>query len=230
MVRALLEGRKTQTRRTIKLPTKGQYINPKMGGWAPSTVGGGASFTIGRDGSRQPAPEKVCIWHQTTGTTMVTRWQKGDRLWVRETFCYGPVDDDPIYYRATDKVQAIVDGDGFAVRNKDGSEKSPWRPGIHMPRWASRLTLTVTDVRVQRLQEISEADCLAEGIPPITDETYWAPPTPANPNLLAIYRGAYMKLWDDINGRGAAEVNPWIVAVTFTVDQRNIDAVEKAAA
>lgn len=265
MVRALLDGRKTQTRRLLKLPTKGIYVNPKMGGWAPSTVGGGASFTIARDGSRQPAPEKVCIWHQTTGTTIVTRWQKGDRLWCRESI--GRRGASFLGVKATNGVEeAFYVADDSDVVNADGFNICPWWkskgaiPGIHMPRWASRLTLAVTDVRVQRLQEISEADCIAEGLL-IAEGDGGGPgagykwkgkgyhgagfdayggPTFHVPALSgrcsckvadsSSPRCAYREIWNAINGAGSWDANPWIVALTFTVERRNIDAIEKAAA
>jgi hypothetical protein len=100
------------------------------------------------------------------------------------------------------------------------------RPPIFMPRWASRLTLTVTDVRVQRLQEISEEDALAEGIHFLEekapsnlvgfghdDEITWDGPV-----------GAYRILWDSINGEGSWDADQWVAACTFTIEQRNIDA------
>lgn len=217
MVRALLNGTKTQTRRVLKLPTKGIYEHPQMGGWAASTIGGGGAFSIARDGSRRPVPEEVCIWHQTTGTCLTMKWKIGDRLWVRETFCYGDADGDPLHYRATDSVQSIVDGDGFAILNKDGSEKSPWVSSIHMPRWASRLTLTVTDVRVERLQDITSADAISEGIAPHANSMTIDCATP-NP------RDDFKSLWGYINSPISWDANPWVVALTFTAEKRNIDA------
>jgi hypothetical protein len=103
-----------------------------------------------------------------------------------------------------------------------------------MPRWASRLTLTVTDVRVERLQDCSEADAEAEGVERVdyqgaqawkSYETYpdgSRHPHSSVPNRLA--RISYRELWNSINGAGAWEQNPWVVALTFTVEQRNIDA------
>jgi hypothetical protein len=127
MVKALMAGTKTQTRRILKGTTehKGPY-NPayleahkNSDGWA-----------------------QICPYGQP-----------GDRLWVRETWapCFGESikPGAEILYRADDC---------------DGYDRLTWRPSIHMPRWASRLTLEITEVRVQRLQEISYEDCLAEGI------------------------------------------------------------------
>ena len=91
-----------------------------------------------------------------------------------------------------------------------------WRSSIHMPRWASRLTLLVTDVRVQRLQEISRGDAMSEGC------TF--------PNMAKgdDPRQWYAELWEQINGRGSWDANPWVVALTFAVQRRNIDAKDAA--
>lgn len=240
MIRALLDGRKTQTRRILKLPTKGQYIHPQKGGWEATTVGGGAAFTIERDGTRKPAPEMAAIWHRTTGKTITTRWQKGDRLWVRETAWY-----DASVCGGLSGLRCFFEG--RLVRHQGGTEgQSPFensaevlgiedchimkRPGIHMPRWASRLTLTVTDVRVQRLQEISPQDAIAEGIESISDN---AGNGPAYRDYLlrkdersewyADPVNSYCSLWGLINGAASWPANPWVVALTFTVERRNID-------
>lgn len=166
MVRALLDGRKTQTRRILK-------PQPLMGYTPDVTASKGIRFA------------------------------KGDRLYVRERVWLPEGTDNPhghVTYHADH-------GDDRALK---------WRPGIHMPRWASRLTLTVTDVRIERLQEISEEDAIAEGS--------------REPSLVPIIgacwseRDAYAKLWEHINGPGGWGANPWVVALTFTVEQRNIDA------
>ncbi len=87
-----------------------------------------------------------------------------------------------------------------------------WTPSIFMPRWASRLTLTVTDVRVQRLQDISEEDAWAEGITAYGTTRYEREG-----------RDLYALLWNSINGAGAWNNNPWVVALSFTVRKGNID-------
>src|SRR5690606_34593004 len=124
---------------------------------------------------------------------------------------------------------------------RDGGPEGKTRVSIFMPRWASRLTLTVTDVRVERLQDCSEEDAIAEGVE--TDLWDMAPVArdysrpdghfvgwdigilPPNTSVDAdrVGRESYRTLWDSINGAGAWEANPWVVAVTFTVEQRNID-------
>lgn len=125
----------------------------------------------------------------------------GDRLWVREAWCR--VSDNPMSEIAT-----LASGDGIAYRATDDDEMSippRWRSPIFMPRWASRLTLTVTNVRVQRLQDISEADAIAEGI----DDR--------DPVC------GYSELWDSLHGPDAWDANPWVAAITFSVTLGNID-------
>jgi hypothetical protein len=89
-----------------------------------------------------------------------------------------------------------------------------WRPSLFMPRWASRLTLLVTDVRVERLQDISEADAIAEG---------W-PNEPGAALRDAYPIGWYANLWNSLHGHDAWDANPWVVAVTFAAQRGNIDA------
>lgn len=105
-----------------------------------------------------------------------------------------------------------------------------WRPSIHLPRWASRITLTVTGIRIERLQDISEEDAIAEGIErhksgwlPYTTAFYEADGvTPANYH--ADPRESFRSLWIMINGIQSWNANPWVIAYAFTVDKRNIDA------
>lgn len=191
MVRALIEGRKTQTRRLVKpQPTfdaAGAH-NANMGGrnewwdyWSPE--------------------------HPSQRFRL--RYAKGDRLWVRETFS-GPADysllpprdwsnGEPIWY--------------WAAGNPTEGDWTKPKPGIHMPRRASRLTLMVTDVRVERLQAIKLHEIMAEGI----DAKAL---TVGGPSM----REMFEALWNGINGAGAWAANPWVVALTFTVEHRNIDA------
>lgn len=208
MVRAQLERRKTQTRR---LPTR-------LIGFGKITEFG-PSDTKGYDWHFR---DKGMRWHDLKHDELlkVLPWQVGDRLFVRETWRFDPggsvrdaaggtIDEiDPeVFYRAD------CSGHSSVYR---------WEPAIHMPRWASRLTNIVTDVRVQRLYDISHSDAIAEGL-------QWVAPTWGIEGIADSWqddpRMAYRALWDSINGRGAADKNPWVVAVTYTVDQRNIDQV-----
>jgi hypothetical protein len=144
------------------------------------------------------------------------RTQPGDRIWVREAH---------YVWRAGNR-----DGTGRQISYRATEPDAPttWTPSIHMPRWASRLTLIVTATKIERLQEISARDCLAEGIPPITDESYWRPPIPPEPNLPAIYCGAFARLWADIHGPESWDANPEVVAITFRVARANIDSAESS--
>src|SRR6185437_4560549 len=182
MIRAIHAGRKTMTRRVLRLPTKTHtggaiYERPDMGGWEPTTNGGGGCFTIGKSGERVPVPETVGIWHRTCGVCLDAPWQRGDILWVREAWTFINMQ------RRDDETEFCIgypaDGDDLPNRPfisvPDADEKwhdkgmSWWdrrkRSSRFMLRWSSRITLRVTDVRVERLQEISLADVLAEGAP-----------------------------------------------------------------
>ena len=112
----------------------------------------------------------------------------GDRLWVREKFCMAA--DGHVHYAATD--QAL----------------GPWKPSIHMPRWASRITLEITGVSVEQLQDISEGDAEAEGTTPYTA-----------PAEMPAYKPAFADLWDSINAkRGYGwDANCWVWVLTFNL-------------
>lgn len=250
MISALLAGRKVQTRRPIKLPTKGEYIRPDMGGWAATTSGGGGCFRIGRTGERIPVPEEPAIWNQTTGTTLAMRYAVGDRIWVRETVRAEELSD------GTDGVRYLADegwiGDFAPIPNTpEAAERwgvlHAYRgsrgekvPGIHMPKWASRLTLYVTEVRVERLQDCSEADARDEGVEYETaDPPFWYVPGIYPHSITAVgaeernprpAAASYAKLWNHINGPGSWESNPWVVAISFRVHRGNIDAAPLALA
>lgn len=196
MARALLDGRKTQTRRLLKP----QPSKP----W-------GSAF---QDGNRWWTGDSL------TGDVIETwklRYAIGDRLYVREAATW--VSAWGWRYRA--------DNDDLAEKRAAG-EVGKWMPSIHMPRWASRLTLTVTDVRVQRLQDISEADAVTEGIQ-VDPETggFWGANGGGICDTTARFinaRMAFRDLWNSLHGADAWDVNPWVVALTFTVQRGNIDA------
>jgi hypothetical protein len=217
MVRALIDGRKTQTRRVLK----SAFADDTHIEWFYTPAPG--FYRRDRFGRFDHIPLEL-------------PFAPGDRLWVRETHGFNhyeyergcapkerPADltDEYLSYRATE--------DDYEIRNE-----LCYRPSIHMPRWASRLTLTVTDVRVERLQDISEADAKAEGVEmESADPPFYYVPGILPHSLTAVgieepgghhARRSYAKLWDHINGAGAWEANPWVVAVSFSVAKRNIDA------
>jgi hypothetical protein len=197
MVRALLDGRKTQTRRILK-------DAPTEPGWICYEAAGKRTW-VGPNGY----PSMPCI----------LRFAKGDRLWVRESWAKPFAGDDGYIYRA--------DGPEFnspgMAKHQWGNE-APWRVSIHMPRVASRLTLAVTDVRVQRLQDISEADARAEGMPVDHLDQPYDPPPPGVDSWQGYGRYSFACVWTKLHGKDSFYANPWIVALTFTVEQRNIDA------
>jgi hypothetical protein len=176
MIRALLDGRKTQTRRVVK------HI-PMLGGplaWCAAAA------------AQEPG------WVNIVGDyrRFCPYGQPGDRLWVRETFKAFP--DGDLFYRADF-------GDVIPVHADDNSEDWTWKPSIFMPRAASRLTLEIVSVRVERVQSISHRDALAEGVSYDVSKPDGAPvPT-------------YQKLWDSINAkRGYGwDKNPWVWVVEF---------------
>ncbi|WGS43710.1 hypothetical protein LFL97_09395 [Burkholderia sp. JSH-S8] len=143
MARAILEGRKTQTRRVVKLP----HANP-LGEWEPTTIGGENG---GRTASGEAVPLQGAVWHTRTGDCLISPYGRpGDRLWVRET------------WRPADGMNEPGKPATYAADWPDAAVK--WRPSIHMPRWASRITLEITGVRADRLRNICAADARAEGI------------------------------------------------------------------
>jgi hypothetical protein len=182
MVRAILEGSKTQTRRVVK------------GDWF-------LCLDFEDDEDRARAVE-MCPYGKAGDATM----------WVRETFCvgygyetgkftalpfHGCENTRKAFYRATDD-------------DAPDEPKRPWKPSIHMPRWASRITLEIVSVRVERVQDISAGDICAEGVDCVYEPNSTTPSDHYN-------RQMWVRLWDTINaGRGYAwNVNPWVWVIEF---------------
>lgn len=202
MVRALLDGSKTQTRRAIKLP----HMNP-LGKWEPSTFGGPDG---GRTRAGETVPLQGSIWHTRTGDCLgCQHGVPGDRLWVRETWMADPPIDDSWpstqFAGCRPRDHSLIPEDyrkpeHCLYRATETADLHGWTPGIHMFRWASRITLELTGVRAERLQDISEADAIAEGI---THSTLNDP------------RVEYRWLWESINGPGSWDTNPWVWVIEF---------------
>ncbi|MGH8790622.1 MAG: hypothetical protein ACREYA_36915 [Cupriavidus necator] len=208
MVRAILDGRKTQTRRIIKLPPAPETL----GTWEPTTIGGGTSTFA--DGT--PGPEMAAIWHTRTGATLACRHgHAGDRLWVRETWAQpAALDPGPTVYRS-DYPACVPRG----FENIPPAEAITWKPSIHMPRALCRLVLEITVVRVELLQDCSEADAIAEGIERRhSADGEWA--HYADTGLSTDARGSYRSLWEQINGPASWDANPWVWVVEFRRVQR----------
>lgn len=207
MVRAILDGRKTMTRRVVKA-SRADFLRID----SPS-----GNYIDSRDG------RTVYGWDGNVGAPLKHRFgQPGDRLWVRETWARVP----STAYRHSTGVQQSEDptSDGMAAVYRAGWERSSpgcWRPSIHMPRWASRITLEVTSVRVERLQDITEADAIAEGLTRDGDGWRGAPELPWFASPIAAFRS----LWESINGGGSWDENPFVWVVEF----RRIEQEAKAA-
>ena len=193
MVQAILDGRKTQTRRAVKPQPAGEIVRgePDFNHWIDTKYW-----------ERQNQKENRGIG---TRGFACPYGQPGDRLWVRETFGHFERNENfapgcDVFYRA--------DGESLAVE--------PWRPSIHMPRWASRITLEITSVRVERLQEISIEDAKAEGA--------WGPDDSIVQKVADYFgtdifsanpRKAFQMLWESINGPDSWAANPWMWAIEF---------------
>jgi hypothetical protein len=206
LVRAVLDGSKSQTRRVLKIDADSVEPHGKFPG----------EFSPWKNGERLP-------------TILCPYGAAGDRLWVRETWahyqtvnsirrydgaCSSEVSDGLAGYKA-DGFDTI---EGFRehIRAMSGLDLEEveingnrWRPSIHMPRWASRLTLSITDVRVEQLQEISANDAAVEG---------WPGPD-AKGTIRSSYPIAwYSHLWDSINGKTIPwSANPWVWVLVFEV-------------
>ena len=199
MVRAILDGRKMQTRRVVKRQRDMEFDekDPHFGPyWLP--------YVYGEDSIKVPCPYG----------------NPGDRLWVREQCRAEELKSglDGVRYAADDTFISIENSqeasdrwcDLFFYAGKRGANV----PSIHMPRWASRINLEVTGVRVERLQDISEADAKAEGAQQIefdTGKSYGD----GFPITEGSYVLGYHDVWESINGPGSWAANPWVWVVEF---------------
>lgn len=193
MVRAILAGTKTQTRRAVKWP----LLSSSDGSKRRIFVESDAAEINGllRDPSRHPCRRGFCPYGQP-----------GGQLWVRETWARDD-EDGAIMFRAD--LGRDINADAWEQGRVDGVPRYRWRPSIFMPRWASRITLEVTGVRVERVQDISRGDAMAEGCPFANmargdDPRHW-----------------YAELWGSIHGPGSWDANPWVWVIEFKrVDPR----------
>lgn len=213
MVRAILDGRKTQTRRLAW-----NVFRCPLDDWDKPW--------------RNPTP-----WYRR-----YEKFQAGERpwLWAKETWG----DKDADHPRCIDGRKPLP-GDRLVFRANPGDDAQwsaapghpgladfVWRPSIHMPKWASRLSLEVTDMKIERLQDISEEDAGAEGCilgpPPERDDWGWigAPGLPDRFHASEAFRD----LWNSIHGPDAWAQNPEVVAVTFKIHKQNIDAIRAGRA
>lgn len=180
MVRAILDGGKTQTRRIVKQqPT-------------PDELAEGVRFT---------ESGWLLYGREFRGHTIRCPFgQPGDRLWVRETFQLRTIGSGVYARYQADGSDRLV----FPPETWNGiPDDSAWRPSIHMPRWASRITLEVLNVRVERLWSISRGDAMAEGCP--------------HRNMMAGTSPVvwFSELWESINGQASWSINPWVWVIEF---------------
>jgi len=204
MVRAILEGSKTQTRRIVKPQPPDDHPHPQ------ECMGEG--YWWNDDDTDR---DDLSFWPSYDNCLPCPYGKEGDRLWVREAWAvHGVLYDDlaPRDIHASTPRGCWEDGDSiwFAADGEmplawqgkcQPEQRGKWRPSIHMPRWASRITLEITGVRVERLQDISLGDCMAEGCPfpniaKETDPIEW-----------------FAELWESINKHWDA--NPWVWVVEF---------------
>ncbi len=188
MVRAILAGTKTQTRRMVKgIPLL----------WLSQSVGFTPEFVALPDNDACPYGEP------------------GDRLWVRETFYHEPADyvrEASVSIPSRPAITVYRADGGFDADQFDAGCK--WQPSIHMPRNLSRITLEITGVRVERLQDISEADARAEGI--VHSTRFGGYHTEDGRHFHAADpRQSYASLWEQINGPGSWDANPWVWVLEF---------------
>ncbi len=205
MVRAILEGKKTQTRRVAtKDPNaKGFY-------WAENieTFPSGTTYT---GWVKNSAPSLLIPMKCPYGKV-------GDRLWVRETWVPDCATVEECRASFEDLMQGCSGPYYRATASDFDIETLRWKPSIHMPRWASRTSLEITDIRVERLQNICASDCLDEGIEDKWSHKYSVFPACVLDSIVDDYR----TLWDSINGKPRADgidiswsANPWVWVITF---------------
>src|SRR5574343_876670 len=190
MVRAILAGNKTQTRRVVKPQTvRESLLHEQRPHWIDAATGKVVRCPYG---------------------------QPGDRLWVRETWRH--IEGGAIYDAAG------CEADGFEPETIYRADRpwigGPWKPAIHMPRWASRITLEVVGMRVERLHEITEADAMAEGVERVVAGEGWR--RYCDPDMeeaggppVQTARQSFFTLWNHINGEGSWTENPWVWVIEF---------------
>lgn len=188
MVRALLAGTKTQTRRVVKPQPPADWdrncwYRAPVWGWTRNEV---------------PSAE----WHKVR----CPYGQPGDRLWVREAFMHEPAD---YCWEASVSIPCRPAETVYRADHDGDTRGAGWKPSIHMPRALSRITLEVTAVRVDRLQDISDAHAVAEGVSPRQ------PAAASGIYITGQYRLGFRDLWESINGPGSWDANPWVWVVEF---------------
>lgn len=218
MIRALLDGTKTQTRRVVKFPKDVTPQNATALTYDERIAGLRTSFPNGPEsalpliaGPRYEGQRLLCNLINDVGLAHLVcpHGEPGDRLWVRET--WGQIEWTTIIGRPGRRTETVYRADGDKPHG--WHERNVWKPSIHMPRRLSRLTLEITDVRVERVQEISYESMKGEGALPCHIR---------GGERAVLQREYFAPLWDSLSAkRGYGwDVNPWVWVLTF----RRVDA------
>lgn len=197
MIRSILQGRKTMTRRIVK-PQPDFF---ECSSWCYSETGhSGAGWYVCET---EYLEEGSFFYRCPYGKV-------GDRLWVRETWSHTGTG----VWSISSAINAL---DGKVIyRAAEGHNDAKWWPSIHMPRWASRITLEITGIKVERLQDITEEEAKAEGVEPKPVKTLgWKRREILGELPDVSYRMAFADLWETLNGQGSWELNPWCWAVSL---------------
>lgn len=210
MVRATLDGRKTQTRRAVKVQSPHwKRVVHVLWGKLAAVISCRQPVDTAWVGFDVGSPSGQHYYKCPYG-------QPGDRLWVRETWGVAdswllggePVEPPRCIAYRSDLAARCFDPE-YDVNTSDwGWSGMKWKPSIHMPRWASRILLEIVSVRVERLQDISEEDAKAEGVE--LNDWYMGDPPPCAP-----FKHGYSQLWESINGLGSWDANPYVWVIEF---------------
>lgn len=206
MVRAILQGKKTQTRRIVKpQPPTPEQVRKLSG----------SSFSIFTD-AHTPGKFRVAgpVWCVRRLINREPQWicpygVAGDRLWVRETWFDNMASDDGDTAQTPARCVYRADGE-FMEQFPEDYMEGKWTPSIHMPRWASRITLEIVAVHVERLQDITEHDAEREGF-----ERSFDPDGSEYGAELTTAVEAFEMLWHKINGADSWNANPWVWVIEF---------------
>lgn len=207
MVRAILKGQKTQTRRMVK-PQPEQEPQDVWEVWECKRPNGQVTYGACGVGVGASPDDHTGLWAFSAKGVSVGKPRRcphgipGDRLWVRETF-----------FKTIDNEHHDRPGISYAADN-EALYLGHWkkRPSIHMPRWACRITLDIKAVRVERLQDISEEDAVAEGASGPMPALVMDDITEVGPMT---FIDGFIGLWEDIHDKGAWGLNPWVWVIEF---------------
>jgi len=198
MVRALLAGNKTQTRRPVSVCWNNQKRCPPYEPYFAEEDG--VLFAMNEYGN----------YEKFIDVTPRPFGEVGDTLWVKETFQLGLCTESSIAYRATHKPEDLEEGQGEVIK---------WKPSIHMPEWASRIKLKITSIRIEKIQDITEVGSKAEGAKPSFRDEFDIVHTQPS------YRdGFILNIWNPIyNDKNKPEFawdkNPWVWVIDFEVSE-----------